>query len=103
MDDAKIKSTLSEEWRDIKYQETFDEEIRGLHRRLQTDSEGNLCPAGSVEVSAGKIEEFEGILQNLYILDGADQGGRGCLQDVIMAARIAAFEHFLAQLKLNKK
>jgi len=83
------KPASSEEWRNIKYQETFDEEIRGLNRRLQTDS-------------ACKIEDFEGILQNLYILDGADQGGRGCLQDVIMAARIAAFEHFISQLKANK-
>jgi len=86
---VKIKETVSDEWRDKKYQETFDEELRGLNRRLK------------IEPSC-KIEEFEGILQNLYILDGADQGGRGCLQDIIIAAKIAAFEHFIAQLKANK-
>jgi len=76
----------SVEWREITYKETFDEEIRGLTRRLQTDS---TC----------KIEDLEGILNSLYIMDGADHIGRGSLQDIILSARIAAYEHFIAQWK----
>lgn len=77
---------VSEQWQDIKYQETFDEEIRGLTRRCQSDSD---C----------KIEDLEGTLRNLYILDGANQDGRGSLQDTIIAARIAAYERFISQWK----
>lgn len=77
---------FSEEWRDIKYQETFDEETRGLIRRRQADP-------------GCKIEDLEGILKNLYIMDGADQGGRGALQDTVMAATIAAYERFIANCK----
>jgi len=77
---------VSEEWRGIKYQETFDEEIRGLTRRRQLDSNFHK-------------EELEAALNNMYIMDGADHGGRGCLQDIVMAARIAAYEHFIAEWK----
>jgi len=76
----------SAEWRDITYQETFDEEIRGLTRRRETDTS---C----------KVEDVEGILKALYIMDGADHIGRGSLQDTIISARIAAYEHFIAQWK----
>jgi hypothetical protein len=82
--------SLSAEWKDVKYQETFEEEIRGLNRRRQFDA-------------ACKIEDLEGILRNLYILDGADQDGRGSLQDTIIAARIAAYEHFITQWKSENK
>jgi len=74
------------EWQDVTYNETFEEEIRGLTRRRQTDLH---C----------KVEDLEGILNALYIMDGADQGGRGSLQDTILSARIAAYEHFIAQWK----
>jgi hypothetical protein len=77
---------VSEEWRNIKYRETFEEETRGLTRRRQADP-------------GCKIEDLEGILKNLYIMDGADQGGRGPLQDTIMAATIAAYERFIAGWK----
>jgi hypothetical protein len=76
----------SVEWQDITYKETFDEEIRGLTRRRQVDAR---C----------KIEDLEGILTALYIMDGADQGGRGSFQDTILSARIAAYERFIAQWK----
>ncbi|MCL2176057.1 MAG: hypothetical protein FWB73_08440 [Treponema sp.] len=76
----------SEEWRTIKYNEVFEEETRGLTRRRQSDPS---C----------KVEDLEAILRNLYIMDGADQGGRGGLQDTVMAAQIAAYEHFIAQWK----
>ncbi|GHV95341.1 hypothetical protein AGMMS50293_16610 [Spirochaetia bacterium] len=80
---------VSEEWRDIKYAETFEEELRGLERRRKADSN---C----------KVADLEGILKHLYIMDGADWGGRGDVQDTIMAATIAAYERFIAQWKAEK-
>jgi len=77
---------VSEEWREIRYKETFEEETRGLTRRRQCDP-------------ACKVEDLQGILKALYIMEGADQGGRGDVQDTIMAATIAAYEHFIAEWK----
>jgi len=77
---------ISEEWQTVKYREVFDEETRGLIRRRSSDPS---C----------KIEDLEGILKNLYITDGADWGGRGGVQDIIMAATIAAYELFIANWK----
>lgn len=76
----------SDDWQKVKYEEIFQQELRGLTRRRQSDKN---C----------KIEDLEGTLKNLYIMDGADQGGRGPLQDIIMSATIAAYEHFIAQWK----
>jgi hypothetical protein len=77
---------VSEEWREIKYRQTFEEETRGLARRREADP-------------GCKVDDLQGILKHLYIMDGADQGGRGEVQDTIMAATIAAYEHFIAQWK----
>lgn len=74
---------VCEEWRDVKYRETFDQEMRGLARRRQSDP---VC----------KVEDLEGILKNLYIMDGSDWGGRGDVQDTVMAATIAAYENFIS-------
>jgi len=76
----------SVEWRDVKYNEVFEQELRGLERRRQSDP---LC----------QVEDIERVLQNLYIMDGADWYGRGDVQDTTMAATIAAYEHFIAQWK----
>ena len=70
------------DWREIKYREVFDQETRGLNRRRQADP-------------GCRIEEIEGILKNLYIQEGANQDGRGSLQDTIMSATIAAYEEFI--------
>jgi len=78
--------SVSDEWRSITYQETFEEEIRGLSRRRQSDP-------------ALTAEDLEASLKNLYIMDGGDNGGRGCLQDTIIAAQIAALEQFIAEWK----
>ena len=75
-------------WRDIKYSEIFEQELRGLQRRRQSDPN---CV----------VEDIQRVLDNLYIMDGADWYGRGDLQDIIMAATIAAYEHFIAQWKLE--
>ena len=79
----------SVEWRDVKYSEVFEQELRGLDRRRQADTH---CT----------VEDIERVLQNLYIMDGADWYGRGDVQDITMAATIAAYEHFIAQWKLEK-
>jgi hypothetical protein len=81
---------LSEEWQEIKYKEVFEQETTGLTRRLSADPE---C----------KVEDLEAILRNLYIMDGSDQGGRGVLQDTIMAATIAAYEQFIEKLAAETK
>jgi hypothetical protein len=74
----------SVEWRDIKYQEIFEEELRGLQRRRASD------PSCTVEA-------LEGVLRHLYIMDGADWGGRGEVQDITLAATIAAYEALIAR------
>ena len=79
----------SVEWRDIKYSEIFEEELRGLVRRRAQDP---LC----------RVEDIQGVLRNLYIMDGADWYGRGDVQDITMAATIAAYEHFIAEWKAEK-
>jgi len=76
----------SQEWRDITYTETLERELRGLERRVNADP--SCTPA-----------DIEGILRNLYIMEGADWGGRGDVQDTIMAATIAAYERFIAAWK----
>jgi hypothetical protein len=77
------------EWQDVTYTETFEEELRGLERRRSADLHCSLA-------------DIEGILKNLYIMDGADWGGRGGVQDMTMAATIAAYEHFISCWKAEK-
>jgi len=79
----------STEWQDKTYTETFESELRGLERRRAADSN---CT----------IADLEGILKNLYIIDGSDWLGRGIVQDAIMAATIAAYEHFISSWKTEK-
>jgi hypothetical protein len=78
------------EWRDIKYEETFEQELRGLERRRQYDP-------------TLTIEDLKQMLQHLYNLDGMDWIGRGELQDTIMYATIAAYEHFIAEWEAKLK
>jgi hypothetical protein len=79
----------SDKWRDLKYQETFDQTLLGLERRRAADPKFT-------------IEDVEGTLKHLYIMDGSDWYGRGELQDCISYATIAAHEHFLAEWKVGK-
>ena len=74
----------SVDWKDIKYGEVFEQELRGLQRRREADP---MCT----------VEDIEGVLQHLYIMDGQDWGGRGDVQDITVAATIAAYEHFIAE------
>jgi hypothetical protein len=79
----------SVDWRDIKYDEVFEQERRGLLRRRELDP-------------ACTVADLEGVLQHLYHMDGADWTGRGEVQDITMAATIAAYEHIIAQWKAEK-
>ena len=76
--------TKDGDWREALYTKTFDQEIRGLERRREADPH---CTAA----------DLWGILQGLYVMDGADWLGRGEVQDITMAATMAAYERFLAQ------
>ena len=77
---------VSVQWRDVTYTRIFEQEIRGLERRMKADP---LCTCA----------DLEGILRNLYITEGADWEGRGDLQDTIISATIAAYEYFITELK----
>jgi len=74
----------SSDWWDVKYNETFEAELRGLERRRANDP-------------GCTVEDIEGTLRHLRILEGADQGGRGRVQDAHMYATIAAHELFVSR------
>lgn len=76
----------TEKWIEDKYRQVFDEELRGLERRRENDSS---CT----------VADLQGILKNLYIMDGNDWVGRGQVQDVTLSATIAAYEHFIEEWK----
>ncbi|MDR2446771.1 MAG: hypothetical protein LBD58_05720 [Treponema sp.] len=77
------------DWRELKYNETFEQEARGLERRRA--------------LTACAIEEIESLLESLYKLDGDNWIGRGEVQDIIMAATIAAYERFLAEWRAEER
>lgn len=70
------------EWRDRAYEEAFERTISGLDARRKAD------PSFS-------ISDAEGVLRHLYVQEGNDWTGRGLLQDAILAATIAAYEHYI--------
>jgi len=74
---------LSNDWWDIKYNDVFEAELLGLERRRANDPK---CT----------VEDIEGTLRNLLIMDGSDHGGRGRVQDAAIAASIAAHEIFVS-------
>ncbi len=77
------------ELQEKKYEEVFDQEVRGLERRRAYD---DTC----------SIADLDGILQNLYKMEGADWTGRGELQDAVLRATIAAYEHVIAQWRTEQ-
>jgi len=76
----------SSDWREASYRENYEKELLGLRRRLASDSS---CT----------VEDLEGTLKNLYIMDGADWLGRGEVQSISLAAVIAAYETLIEELK----
>lgn len=75
---------------DERYRQIYEEELRGLERRCAHDP------------SCG-VSELQGILKALYIREGNDIEGRGQLADAAMSATIAAYEHFIEELKNTAK
>jgi hypothetical protein len=76
------------DWREDLYTKTFDEETLGLERRRAADP---ACDAADIE----------GILRSLYDMDGADWLGRGEVQDITLAATIAAYELAIARWRIS--
>ena len=84
------ESRGSANWKDTTYEETFEAELRGLKRRLESDPS---CTA----------EDLEGTLKNLYSMDGADWLGRGEPQNTTLSAIIAAHEAVIGELRGSKR
>ncbi|MDR2313956.1 MAG: hypothetical protein LBE02_05420 [Spirochaetaceae bacterium] len=78
------------DWQEITYREAYEREIRGLRRRLEAD------PACSGE-------DLAGTLKHLYIMEGADWLGRGEVQNITLAAAIAAHEAVIEELDSSAK
>ncbi len=78
------------DWADQQYLRVFEEEVQGLERRRAHDP---TCTA----------RNLEGILNNLYIMDGNDWTGRGLVQDISLSATIAAYEHCIEEWKKEEK
>ena len=71
-------------WEQDKFDEVFEDEFRLLNRRFES------------EVSCS-IEELEGILQSLYIMEGQNLEGK--VHEISLAATIAAYEAFIHEKK----
>ena len=78
------------DWKDVKYNEVFEQELVGIERRRNTDS-------------GCTVNDLEKVLEHLYIMDGADWIGRGEVQDIVMSATIAAYELFIAKWKAEQE
>jgi hypothetical protein len=76
----------SSDWREASYGESYEKELLGLRRRLVSDPS---CTIG----------DLEGTLKSLYVMDGADWLGRGEVQNINLAAAIAAYETIIEELK----
>ena len=79
----------SVDWKAVKYEEAFSEELRGLQRRREMDP-------------GFTVKDLEGVLQHLYIKEGQNWEGQGDVQDISIAATIAAYECFISQWKADK-
>ncbi|MDR0760253.1 MAG: hypothetical protein LBF74_09120 [Treponema sp.] len=79
----------SKDWREEKYEETLQEELRGLKRRREADPD---CT----------VDDLEGTLRHLYHMEGADWLGRGEVQGITLSATIAAYELFISAWKAEK-
>lgn len=76
----------AEEIMNNKYNEIYDEELRGLERRRARD------PALTVDM-------LQETLKALYNIEDNNWEGRGPLQDQVISAEIAAYETFIHNWK----
>lgn len=74
----------STSWKQAAYDDSYDATLASLRKRRIADS-------------GFTVENARAILENLYVHDGNDQGGRGELQDLIVQATIDAHERFIAE------
>ena len=74
---------------DAKYQHVYEEELRGLQRRCEHDPSCSL-------------KDLSGVLHNLYIMDGNNWEGRSEMLQASISATIAAYEHFIAEMKKDQ-
>lgn len=72
----------STDWQDETYERVFEEELRGLERRR-------------AHGPALTLEDIRMQLHHLYILDGQNLD-RGAVGDIMSAATVSAYEHFIA-------
>jgi len=78
----RVPRLASLEWRDRAYEESLESTLAGLESRREIDP-------------SFTIEDAEGTLRHLYVLEGNDWCSRGMLQDAVIAAQIAAHEQFI--------
>jgi hypothetical protein len=76
----------SKDWLEKTYNDTLEAVLAGLQGRRRVDP------------SFG-VGDAEGTLAHLYVQEGNDWGGRGMLQDEVLAATIAAHEQFIEAWK----
>ena len=79
-----VRMSESVDWQETSYKEAFEDEIRLLARRRASDPH---CT----------IEDIQGTLDSLYILDGNNAQGRSAVQQLSLSAAIAAYEAFIHQ------
>ena len=77
------------DWETQKFNELFDDEIRVLTRRR---ANSNDC----------SIEDLQGTLDALYILEGNNIAGRSKVHEIALSASIAAYEKFIEDWKNEK-
>ncbi|MDR2510610.1 MAG: hypothetical protein LBC77_08210 [Spirochaetaceae bacterium] len=78
-----------DDWREMLYSKTLEEELTGLERRRGADS--GCTPA-----------DLQALLERLYELEGADWLGRGEVQSITLSAQIAAHERFISEWRAEK-
>ncbi len=78
------------DWEDEKFKEVFDDEIRVLNRRILNDKNCTL-------------EDIQGTLDSLYILEGNNMSGRSKVNEISLSASIAAYEQFIDDWKNKNK
>lgn len=74
------------DWKELKYNDTFDEVVAAMERRHQLDPAFNLTELGA-------------ILNAQYARQGHDWEGRGAAFEITQQATIDAYEHLLRKWK----